>query len=148
MKHISRLFFLLFSLSLIVMLISVVMVVPVSAISLHTSPTVLQIVPQQTAPAAPMDLTGFLQWLVGGGGSILAVSWILERLKWFQSLSSNTKDYTIFGFAVFVGCGALAVITYVPPAILALFAPYFLILASTFVMVFIAKAFHRADKVG
>lgn len=93
-----------------------------------------------------MDLTAFLQWLIGGGGSIIAVSWLFERMKWFQALSPDGKDYTIFGAAVVVGCTALAVVTYVSPVILAAIAPYFLIIASTFVMVFIAKAFHRFDR--
>lgn len=104
-----------------------------------------QAVLQEVPPAAP-DLPGVLQWLVGGGGSILAVSWGLERMKWFQALSSETKDYTIFGAAAVVGCGALAIITYVPAVMLGAIAPYFAILASIFVTVFLAKVFHKADR--
>lgn len=95
---------------------------------------------------APITLPLFLQWLIGGGGSIIAVSWLFERMAWFKAISSEAKDNTIFGAAVVIGCGALAVVTYAPPAILDAIGPYFLIVASTFVTVFIAKVFHRADK--
>lgn len=100
--------------------------------------------PQEAAPV--LDIGAFLQWLIGGGGSILAVSWLLERMAWFQALSSNAKDNTIFGASVVVGGGALAVVNYVPANILSAIAPYFLVVASTFATVFIAKTFHRADK--
>lgn len=96
--------------------------------------------------ATPNSLPEFLQWLIGGGGSILAVSWILERIPWFQSLTSDQRDYAIFGMSVVVGCGALAVVTYVPAEIISDIAPYFLIIASTFATVFIAKLFHSQDK--
>jgi hypothetical protein len=94
----------------------------------------------------PPTLDAFLQWLISGGGSILAVSWLFERMKWFQNLASESKDYVIFAVSAVVGCGALALVTYVPAAVMAAIAPYFLILASVFVTVFIAKAFHKADK--
>lgn len=100
---------------------------------------------QGSGPTAP-DLKTFLQWLIGGGGSILAVSWALERMLWFQGLSPEQKDYTIFGLSGAVGCAALAIVTYVPASTLDSIAPYFLILASIFATTFIAKTFHKADK--
>jgi len=124
----------LFALTVIVILFSLIFAMPVLAAS-----------PGQEA--LPLDIKAFLQWLVGGGGSILAVSWILERMAWFQALNSDRKDYTIFGFAVIVGCGALAVVTYVPAIVLDSIAPFFLVISSIFVTIFIAKIFHQADKI-
>jgi hypothetical protein len=95
-----------------------------------------------------MDLTSFLTWLVVSGGSISVVSWLFERMNWFQALASDVKDYTIFGASVVVGCGALAVVTYVPAEVLAAIAPYFLVVSGTFATVFMGKAFHRVDKGG
>ena len=95
-----------------------------------------------TAP----DLTTFLNWLISGPGSILAVSWLLERMKWFQAMESNAKDYLTFGIAAVVGCAALAMVTYVPASTMAAIAPYFMILSSMFVTVFVMKTFHKADK--
>jgi hypothetical protein len=135
MKFISRLFRL-FAL-VVIALLSLVLALPVLASS-----------GAQAATSTPIDVRSFLQWLIGGGGSILAVSWILERTKWFQSLTSDAKDYTIFGFAVVVGCGALAAVMYVPSSIIDAIAPFFLIVASIFVTVFIVKSFHSTDKVG
>lgn len=124
----------LFALTVIVILFSLIFALPVLAAS-----------PGQEI--LPLDIKAFLQWLVGGGGSILAVSWILERMAWFQALNSDRKDYTIFGFAVIVGCGALAVVTYVPAIVLDSIAPFFLVISSIFVTIFIAKIFHQADKI-
>jgi len=123
-----------FAFALVVVLVSLFFAMPVLAAS-----------PGQEA--LPLDIKAFLQWLVGGGGSILAVSWLLERMAWFQALNSDRKDYTIFGFAVIVGCGALAVVTYVPAAVLAAISPFFLVVSTIFVTVFIAKVFHQADKI-
>ncbi len=127
-----------FRLCLVVILISLFAAVPVFAQS--GTPDVEPAVP-------PVELQEFLQWLIGGGGSILAVSWLLERMTWFQRLSPDAKDYTIFGASVVVGCGALAVVMYVPQAVLDAIAPFFLIISSTFVLVFIAKTFHRVDRI-
>ena len=127
----------LFRLSLVVIFFVIILAGPVSASSG---------LPQEQTP--PLTLDAFLKWLIGGGGSIIAVSWIFERMRWFQALTSQAKQYTIFGAAVVVGCGALAVITYAPAATLSAIAPYFLIIASIFTTVFIAETFHKADKAG
>lgn len=134
MKSISKVFII--ALTIVLAVLLPVVVTPVFAASPYL----------QTPQPPVMDLTAFLQWLIGGGGSLIAVSWLLERMKWFQALTSDAKDNVIFVAAVVVGCGALAVVTYVSPVILAAIAPYFLILASTFVGVFIMKAFHKYDK--
>lgn len=134
MKSISKVFII--ALTIVLAVLLPVVVTPVFAASPYL----------QTPQPPVMDLKAFLQWLIGGGGSLIAVSWLLERLKWFQALSSDAKDNVIFVAAAIVGCTALAVVTYVSPVILAAIAPYFLILASTFVGVFIMKAFHKYDK--
>lgn len=100
----------------------------------------------QEPEPAPLNLTAFLQWLISSGGSIITVSWLFERMRWFQELTSENKDWTIFGASVVVACSALAVVTYVPAATIAAIAPYFLIVSGSFVVVFMGKAFHRADK--
>jgi len=123
------------SVFLIVLLAMLVWVAPVSASA----------GPAQEVPGAP-DLSTFLQWLIGGPGSILAVSWLLERMKWFQALTSDQKQYTVFGCAAAVGCGALAVVKFAPPSLLASIAPFFMVISATFVTLFVMKGFHKADK--
>lgn len=120
---------------LIVIVAVLVFAVPVSASSG---------VPQETAPS--MDLSTFLKWLVGGPGSIMVISWLFERMGWFQKLTPDNKNYTIWGAAAVVGCAALAVVTYAPIAFLEKIAPFFAVLSSTFVLVFVAKSFHQVDK--
>ena len=126
-----------FGIMIVALLALIVLAVPVQA-----EPAIQSVDPG----GLPIDINSFLQWLIGGGGSIMAVSWILERMAWFQALGSDQKDYVLFTFAAALGCGALAVVTYVPAAILDAVAPFFLIVASIFVLVFIAKTFHMADR--
>jgi len=148
----------LFAVLLIVFLLSTLFALPVFAQGTEPAPDPALLVEPvmetgatlagpspQTEPTNPLDIMAILQWLVGGGGSILAVSWLLERMKWFQALSSDAKDYWVFGLSAVVACTALAIIKYAPPAFIALIAPFFLAVASTFVAVFLAKTFHRTD---
>jgi len=89
----------------------------------------------------------FLRWLLTSAGSIAAVSWILERSKWFQSLISETKDYVIFGASALIGISAQLALTYLPADFITTVTPYFAIVASVFGTVFLGKAFHKVDKV-
>lgn len=92
-----------------------------------------------------MEISTFLVWL-GGGGCVIAASWLLERWEKYQELASNLKMWIFFGLASVLGIGAYAVGIYVPQETLQAIAPYFLILASIFSYVFLGTAFHRVDK--
>lgn len=120
---------------LAVLVTLVILVAPVSAAPASA----------QEAQEAP-DLSTFLQWLVGGPGAVMAVSWLLERMKWFQALTSEQKQYTVFGAAAAVGCGALAVVKFASPAFLDAVAPFFMVVSAIFVSLFVMKAFHSQDK--
>lgn len=87
----------------------------------------------------------FISWLVFGGGSVLASSFLLERWAWFQTLKSENKQLLSYVSASSLGIGAYALITYAPVFVDAA-QPYFLILASTFVSIFLSNTFHSADK--
>ena len=88
----------------------------------------------------------FLMWLIASGGSIAAVSWILERVAWFQNQPSQNKDYIIFGLSVVVGIFAQLLLTYLPKETIEVITPYFAIVSSIFGTVFLAKGFHKVDK--
>lgn len=92
-----------------------------------------------------MTLTDFLVYLTGGG-SVVALSFIMERIEWFKNLTSEAKQWVMFIGCSVISCGAFAIQQYVPKEILNQFAPYFGLLASIFVATFIAKAFHKVDK--
>jgi hypothetical protein len=93
-----------------------------------------------------MSVNEFLQWLLGSGGAIIASSWILERVKWFQNQASDVKEWVFFGLASVFSVGAYLVVTYVSPNILNMIAPYFLIVGGVFLTVIIGKKFHETDK--
>jgi len=92
-----------------------------------------------------MTLTQFLQWLVFGGGSSVATSWLLERWAWFQAQSSNAKQFISFVATAGLSVGAYALILFAP-GFIALASPYFAILAVIFAGVFLGKTFHKVDK--
>lgn len=93
-----------------------------------------------------MELGMFLQWLLASGGSVSVVSWICERWDYFQKQTADVKEYIFTGLAAAISVGAYVVITYVPAAILALIAPYFLIVSGIFITVIVGKMFHKIDK--
>ena len=93
-----------------------------------------------------MGVQEFLKWLWLSGGSIIAASWIFERINWFKSQTPGAKEGFFFGLASLFSVGAYAAITYIPIATLDAIQPYFLIISGIFITVVIGKMFHVADK--
>ena len=93
-----------------------------------------------------MGVQEFLKWLWLSGGSIIAASWIFERIQWFKAKSADEKEWFFFGLASLFSVGAYAAITYIPVATLDAIQPYFLIVSGIFITVVIGKMFHVADK--
>ena len=91
-----------------------------------------------------MELNDFLVWLMAGG-SVIAWSWVMEQVAWFQNLSSGQRKWTQYGGSTLIGLAALAVTTYVPVATLDAIAPWFAIIAGIFGMVFINQAAHKIN---
>lgn len=94
----------------------------------------------------PTNLVEFLTWIVYGGGSAIAVSWILEKLPWYQEKTAEAKRNIFFGIVTTITLIIYAVLNYVPDTVLAALTPYFGIIAITFVNVYIGTGFHRANK--
>lgn len=92
-----------------------------------------------------MNFNEFLTWLAGGG-SIIAVSFIFERMAWFQKLTSDARQWVMFAAASVFSLGAYATNVYVSPDVLAQLAPIFGIEAGIFGILFLSKAFHKVDK--
>ena len=92
-----------------------------------------------------MGIKEFIIWL-GGGGFIMATSFILERIPWYQKLSAQIRDWVFFGAAGVIGCAAVAIATYVPVDVLNGLAPFFGVIFAVFSYVFLGKVFHRNDK--
>ena len=93
-----------------------------------------------------MEFSQFTNWLLYGGGSIMAVSWILERSKWFQLMTSEMKEWVFFLFVASVSVGVYLFQNYVSPEVIALIEPFANILIATFATLFLGKTFHLVDR--
>lgn len=91
-----------------------------------------------------LDLTKVLTYLVGGG-SVLATSWILERVAWYQALDSRWKEWVFFGVASIIAVTSYLLPIYAPDLLESL-KPFFVIVAGVFSYVFLGKKFHETDK--
>ena len=94
----------------------------------------------------PTNLIDFLTWIVYGGGGAIAVSWILEKMPWYQEKPSGVKQNIYFGIVSVFTLIVYTILNYVPAEVLAMIAPWFGIIAVTFVNVYIGTGFHRASK--
>lgn len=95
-----------------------------------------------------MTLNDFLLWLAGSAGASVAASWILERIPKYVNIAvAETKRWIFFVCCLVLSGGAYAIITYVPTDILNALAPWFGLLAATFVSVFTGSSFHKVDKI-
>lgn len=92
-----------------------------------------------------MSLNDFLIYLAGVG-AIAAISWLWEYFGWFADMEAKNKKLVLFGFSAVVALGAYAVQVYVPSAILDQIAPFFLIVSSIFVYLFVGDGFHKVTK--
>lgn len=88
-----------------------------------------------------MNLTNALTFLVSGG-SIAVVSWIADQIPAFVSLASKVKMWLFFVISALLSVGSYAVLHYVPTAILAELAPYFIIVAGIFTTIFVGNSVH------
>ena len=94
----------------------------------------------------PTNLIDFLTWIVYGGGGAIAVSWILEKMPWYQEKPSNVKQNIYFGIVSVFTLIIYAILNYVRAEVLAMLTPWFGIIAVTFVNVYIGTGFHKASK--
>lgn len=91
------------------------------------------------------DFSQFLQWLIFGGGAVMASSFLLERLPAFQKLTAETKKFVSYVASSALGIGAYALVTFAPDFVVTA-QPYFFILSATFISIYLNNMFHKADK--
>lgn len=93
-----------------------------------------------------MDLNAFIVWFGSVAGAGVVTSFLFERWAWFQGLASDAKMWASFGGMALLGLISHLTLTYVPAEVLASMAPYFQILAASFLAVFSGHLFHRTDR--
>lgn len=92
-----------------------------------------------------LTLSNVLVYL-SGVGVVAVVSWLFEEWAWYQSLIGRTKQLVFFGACLIIAFAAMAVNTYVDPAVLEQIAPWFATAAAIFVNVFLGTSFHNKTK--
>lgn len=93
-----------------------------------------------------MSFSEFLNFLLVGGGGIVAVSWIWEKFNLFSNMSPEDKKMVLFGFSAAISLIAYAANQFIPAETIALIDPYFKIVAGLFYMIFIGNTFHNVNK--
>lgn len=92
-----------------------------------------------------MTLQGFLLWLSSAGGASIVASWLLERMEWFNKMVGETKKWVYFASSTSLSVGAYCALTYISEDVLEKIAPFFALIAGSFVVVFLGQAFHKLD---
>jgi hypothetical protein len=94
-----------------------------------------------------MGLNDFLMWLATSAGASAVASWVLERIPAYAKIvSAEVKRWWFFLACVLMSVGSYCVLTYVPASVLQSVAPFFALIAATFVGVFTGTGFHKVDK--
>lgn len=92
-----------------------------------------------------MDFSGFLNFLAYGG-SVMAVSFLVESWAWFQAQSAQFKSAASFAGSAVISLAAYSFLTYAPAAWVSAANPFFYIVSGLFGVYFLGQAFHSITK--
>jgi len=94
-----------------------------------------------------MTLDNFLLWIVNSGGGAAVVSYVLEKLTWYQNQKPENKQYIFFGFTILITILGYLGITYIPAEYIKMATPYFAMVYTSFTALFLGTKFHTETKV-
>lgn len=86
-----------------------------------------------------------LLWVFAGGGATAIASFVLERMVWYQQLTSNQRRLVFAGVAVVLGLGSYAITQFVPTEIINAIAPYVAIAVAIGVPIISGTVAHKID---
>lgn len=92
-----------------------------------------------------MTLQDFLVWLAAGGGSVALLSWIAERVAWFQTLTSENRKYAMIAGSVVIAIVAKLLLDFVPQTAIDIAAPYFGVAYGVILIYLQNQVAHRID---
>lgn len=92
-----------------------------------------------------MSQEQFLVWIISGGGAAVVLSFVLERLSWFQAQSSTARQYIALAGTLALGLAAYAYLTLVPADIRAAVDPWFGVVAGLVAPWIASQLAHKAD---
>lgn len=96
-------------------------------------------------PAANWTLTDFIVYLGSSGGAAAFASFVLERLPWFKTLTSDQRSYTVLVVSVVVALVAAAILKYVPADVLTQMAAWFQIVYGVAFTWMLSQVAHKTD---
>jgi len=85
-------------------------------------------------------------WLLGSGGLILLLSWLVEHWAWYQKQSSDLKKIVFVAGVVILGSAVHALQLYVPAAAWAQIDPWFQFVSGLVVLGAGAMGLHALTK--
>jgi hypothetical protein len=97
---------------------------------------------QGTEPSVVPPLMDVLGMLASGIGVGAVIAFLFERIKWFQNMAPNTKWWTIFLLSLGLPVLARVALQFMPPDIWAKIEPYWISLATGFLVWAGSQAFH------
>ena len=92
------------------------------------------------------EIRDVLVWIMGGLGSTVIVSYLVERWTWFQNLRSDVKKLYSTLAATVLSLVAFAVYTYVPAEVWVVLTPWWQIVVGVFAVNYGMEIFHYFDK--
>jgi hypothetical protein len=92
-------------------------------------------------PTVPA-LTDVLAMLANGVGVGAVIAFLFEKVGWFQNMAPNTKWWTIFGLSLGLPVLARVILQFVPPDVWAVIEPYWVAIATGFLIWAGGQAFH------
>ncbi len=93
-----------------------------------------------------MTTSEFLGWLMNSGGIAIVVSWIAERLPFYQAWPPDAKKISYIIACVALGLALYAAQTYVTPATWAAIDPWFKVAAGLVLMTSAGTGYHKLAK--
>jgi hypothetical protein len=85
-------------------------------------------------------------WLIGSGGLILVMSWLVEHWAWYQAQSSTWKKMLFIAGVVILGSAVHALQLYVPATAWAAIDPWFIYVSGLVVLGAGAMGLHAMTK--
>jgi len=93
-----------------------------------------------------MTLQDFLVWLAAGGGSVAVLSWVAERVAWFQTLTAENKRLTMVLCSVFLAVASKLLLDFVPQESIEAIAPYFATIYGVVLIYLQNQVAHKLNK--
>ena len=138
MKTQRKMFMVLFVITVLVIFAAAIAAIPAQAMGAK--------MPLADEPVTGITSSALFSWLLGSGGLILILSWLVERWAWYQAQNPDWKKVLFILGVVVLGSVVHALQLYVPAAIWALIDPWFQFISGLVILGAGAMGLHQLTK--